>query len=125
MSIHSRRSTQTVLDCLEKHADAGIPVLHWFSGNFSDLNRAIDRGYWFSVGPAMLHGTKGRALAERMPRDRILTESDGPFVQLHGHSILPWEVSQAVDALGRLWSIASEETQKALRDNLRRLLELI
>ena len=40
MSIHSRRSSSAVLDKLEIYKDAGSPILHWFSGNLCDLERA-------------------------------------------------------------------------------------
>jgi TatD DNase family protein len=61
MSIHSRRASGPVLDYIEKFPDAGIPILHWFSGSFRDLDRAINLGCWFSVGPAMLASENGRA----------------------------------------------------------------
>ena len=75
------RASGAVLDRLQAYRDAGIPVLHWFSGPRRDLECAIELGCWFSVGPAMLRSRTGRALAALMPRDRVLTESDGPFAQ--------------------------------------------
>ena len=85
MTIHSREATSLVLDHLESHPGAGLPVLHWFSGTASELQRAIDLGCWFSVGPAMLRGDKGRRLASSMPIDRLLTESDGPLARRRGN----------------------------------------
>ena len=123
MSIHSRRASKAVLDSLSAHSDAGIPVLHWFSGSARDLDRAIDLGCWFSVGPAMLNGAKGRGLTTRMPRERVLTESDGPFAQIEGRSVLPWQVDSAVAGLADLWHITGQETQNILDANLRRLTE--
>ena len=82
MSIHSRRASKAVLDCLEAHPAAGIPVLHWFSGGKRDLERAIAHGCWFSVGPAMLRSARGKELTAKMPRERVLTETDGPFSQI-------------------------------------------
>ena len=123
MSIHSRRSANAVLDGLESHPDAGIPVLHWFSGSAHDLDRAITLGCWFSVGPAMLNGGRGKRLAARMPRERVLTESDGPFAQIDGRAVLPWEVDRAVTALADLWGSDTQQTQGALNDNLQRLTE--
>jgi TatD DNase family protein len=32
MTIHSRGAVSMVLDELENHPDAGIPILHWFLG---------------------------------------------------------------------------------------------
>ena len=123
MSIHSRRSAIAVLDSLETHPGAGIPVLHWFSGSARDLERAIALGCWFSVGPAMLNGERGKRLAARMPRERVLTESDGPFAQIDGRAVLPWEVDRAVTALADLWGSDTRQTQSALNYNLRRLTQ--
>ena len=123
MSIHSRRSANAVLDGLEAHPGAGIPVLHWFSGSARDLDRAIALGCWFSVGPAMLNAERGKGLAARMPRERVLTESDGPFAQIDGRAVLPWEVDRAVSGLSDLWGSDTQQAQSALNDNLRRLTQ--
>ena len=42
------------MDVLARHSDAGVPVLHWFSGTKAELQRAVAMGCWFSVGPAMV-----------------------------------------------------------------------
>jgi len=123
MSIHSRRASKGVLDCLEVHPGAGIPVLHWFSGSPRDLDHAVKLGCWFSVGPAMLNSEKGRSLAVRMPCERVLTESDGPFAQIEGRAVLPWEVDRAVAVLADLWARDRRETQKILNNNLRSLTQ--
>ena len=122
MSLHTRRSASAVLDLLQKYPGAGTPVLHWFSGSFSDLKRAVDMGCWFSVGPAMLSGERGRALAARMPRERVLTESDGPFAQIDGAALMPWDAERAVEALAQAWSLPLAEAQDTLISNLRSLL---
>ena len=123
MSIHSRRAAKAVLDCLESHPGAGIPVLHWFSGSVRDLDGAIALGCWFSVGPAMLNSEKGKRLAALMPRERVLTESDGPFAQIAGRAVLPWEVDSAVAALADLWDSNRRQAQSTLNDNLRQLAQ--
>lgn len=120
MSIHSRRATTETLMRLER-AHACLPILHWFSGTTKELDRAIDTGFWFSVGPSMLRTTKGRQLAARMPRERILTETDGPFAVLDGRSLLPWDVGVAVTSLSELWKIGVDEAQDLLTHNLRQL----
>lgn len=62
MTIHSRGAATSVLDALEKHRDAGVPILHWFSGTSRELERAIAMGCWFSIGPAMLRSRRGGTL---------------------------------------------------------------
>jgi TatD DNase family protein len=121
MSIHSRRSTSQVLDRLAHTSKANIPILHWFSGTLKELERAMALGCWFSVGPSMLRSAKGRQLVLQMPRDRLLTESDGPFASFNNRSALPWDVSEAVDTLTNLWGISQGAAPEALLNNLRRL----
>jgi TatD DNase family protein len=122
MSIHSRRASGAVLDYLERFPEAGRPVLHWFSGSFRDLDRAINLGCWFSIGPAMLAGVKGRELVRRMPRERILTESDGPFARVDGAPALPWHVETASRTLAEMWSASHTEVKQTLIRNLADLL---
>ncbi|MFD2780363.1 TatD family hydrolase [Novosphingobium pokkalii] len=122
MSLHSRRAAKPVLDTLESFPDAGTPILHWFSGTSRELDRAIDLGCWFSVGPAMLRGEKGRQLVARMPRARVLTESDGPFAQIDGRSVWPWEASNVLGDLATLWGEQDDCTAKdQILENLRRI----
>lgn len=121
ITIHSRRAVSEVLDRLDAFRGAGVPILHWYSGNQRELSRAIDLGCWFSAGPAMLVGEKGRALVACIPRDRLLTETDGPFGMLNGKSLFPWDVGQATRGIASLWNVDVKYVDELLRDNLRRL----
>lgn len=121
MSIHSRRAATAVLDRLEAFAGAGLPILHWFSGSKRELDRAIASGCWFSVGPAMLASQRSRESVLRMPQDRILTETDGPFAQIEGRSAKPWDSQKAVVELAMLWTMSEPEVDELLSDNLRSL----
>lgn len=122
LSIHSRRASAAVLDCLKTQTRAGLPILHWFSGTTRELDRAIELGCWFSVGPAMLCGDKGRALVAAMPRDRVITESDGPFAQIARAPLMPWDVESAVRQLADLWSMNVVEAGNIVHANLRSLI---
>jgi TatD DNase family protein len=122
MTVHSRRASSAVLDRIAASPSAGTFVLHWFSGTVRDLDRAAKLGCWFSVGPAMLRGERGRVLAARMPRERVVTESDGPFAQLDGSPLLPWQVDGAASELSTLWSVPRERADQMLLNNLRNLI---
>jgi TatD DNase family protein len=122
ISIHSRRATTPVLDRLEREPSCGIPILHWYSGTYKELDRAITLGCWFSVGPAMLLSKKGSEIAARLPRDRVLTETDGPFAQVRGQALKPWHVGLAVDSLSDIWDTPVAATVDRLLSNLRTLV---
>lgn len=117
MSIHSRRAARQVLDELSTYSGAGIPILHWFSGSFQDLECAVRRGCWFSVGPAMFSSDRGRALVSRMPRNRVLTESDGPFARIYENVVMPWDVTLAVKSLADIWLLEETEVSEILMEN--------
>lgn len=118
LSLHSRRAVKPVLDALARHPGAGTPILHWFAGTQRELDRAIDMGCWFSVGPAMLRAQKGRDLAARMPQDRVLIESDGPFAQIDYRAVWPWEAALAIESLSPLWRIAGQEIAGRMLTNI-------
>lgn len=123
LSIHSRRATEEVLDCLERCPDAGTPVLHWFSGSRAQLRRAVGLGCWFSVGPAMAASAAGRELLLAMPRDRVLTESDGPFVEVSSRPSTPADMGQVEALLASAWRDMSRESiRERMLSNLRGLV---
>ncbi|MCY4007215.1 MAG: TatD family hydrolase [Rhodobacteraceae bacterium] len=121
MSIHSRRAASAVLERIESSPRSGTPVLHWFSGSNKELDRAVDCDCWFSVGPAMLAGERGRKLVSQMPRERVLTETDGPFAIFESHSLFPWDVAVAETGLAELWQIGRDDVRCILHENLSRL----
>lgn len=122
LSIHSRRATSAVLDRLELFRGAGTPILHWFTGSRRELERAVALGCWFSVGPAMLVAEKARGLVRAMPKDRVLTETDGPFAQIAGESAKPWDAERATADLAEIWSMSHLDVDKLLHANLRALV---
>jgi TatD DNase family protein len=124
MSIHSRSAERRVVELLATTKHAGLPVLHWFSGGFAELETAVRIGCWFSVGPAMLKGAKGRALVARMPSNRVLPETDGPFTSMGGVQLQPWDAWSVRAPLSVIWGMPPDEVGEQLRQNLGRLLRL-
>ena len=122
MTIHSKRATDQVLSSLERYREAGVPVMHWYSGSVRSLERAIKLGCWFSVGPGMIAAERGRNLIARMPRDRVLTETDGPFTMVDGRSTVPWDVQRVIAGLSEIWNTDSGSTARIINDNLSRLV---
>lgn len=120
MSIHSRSSAAEVLP--ELRGTHGIPVLHWFSGNKTELDQAIKQGCWFSIGPAMLASRKGQELTSMIPRNKIVTETDGPFGTIRGKALMPWDVELAVAQLAKIWSIDVVEAKGVVASNFRQLV---
>ncbi|WP_083403500.1 Qat anti-phage system TatD family nuclease QatD [Curtobacterium sp. MCBA15_016] len=121
VTVHSRRAASAVLDELEV-LPPGRVILHWFSGTVSEARRASEAGHYFSLGPAMLRGAKGRGLLNTIPRDRLLLETDGPFTRISGRPLIPTDIHSCFDALSLLWDIPMTEARLLIRENERRFL---
>lgn len=125
LSIHSRQAVKDILDTLVSYPDYGTAVLHWFSGGGSELRLAMDHGCWFSVGPAAFATAAGRSLAKKLPRDRVVLESDGPFAQIDGVSVMPWCSGLTNQLLAEAWGIPYDEVALILDNNAQRLLSIM
>jgi len=124
LSIHSRDARKLLLDLLEVEPMAGTPILHWFTGTESEIQRAAEMGCWFSVGPAMLASAKGRAVAAAMPKHRILPETDGPFGTDRGRALLPWDAALVNPTLSDIWREEERAVERQLLTNLRTLTDV-
>lgn len=79
MTIHSRRASRKVIDIVGKGFKFK-PILHWFTGNKNDFVAAVDAGFFFSVNAAMMKSERFLKLLPIIPPNRILLETDSPFV---------------------------------------------
>lgn len=125
LSIHSRQAVRDVLSILDSHPGYGTAVLHWFTGTASELKAASDMGCWFSIGPAAFNSASGKALSKKLPRHRVVPESDGPFAQVNGETVMPWSSGQTAVLLADAWALPVEEVILSLDSNSRRLIGLI
>lgn len=125
ISVHSRSAATAVLDEIEVNPGLGRPILHWFSGTEKELDRAIELGCWFSVGPAMLASKRGALLASRMPITRILTETDGPFGIIDKKPPMPWDVKKSIYHLATISNNAPDEIEQQINNNLRELIKAL
>ena len=125
LTIHSLQAVDSVLNCLEKHFSNGIPVLHLYTGNEIQLNRAIANGCWFSVNQRMLSNSKGKQLISKIPKNRIITETDGPFIKNKSQPIYPGEVMPVIDSLSKLWNEPIEQVIAIIFDNFKILINQV
>lgn len=120
LSIHSVRCVSKVLEQLEQHLRGGrtIPVLHWFTGTRSEAKRAASMGCYFSINSEMLRSPKTIALIKTLPIERLLTETDGPFVLVNNRPARPTDVQGSVKALADAMGLSRDATAAQLLKNL-------
>jgi TatD DNase family protein len=124
LTVHSVRSVGKVLGFIERSLppDRGRVVLHWFTGSAAEARRAAALGCYFSINREMLGSPKHRQLVGNLPVDRLLTETDGPFVRVRGQPARPRDVSATVEQLATLRAVPVESMARTILLNLKTLL---
>jgi TatD DNase family protein len=116
-SIHSRRADAEAIARLDA---ARVPaILHWFTGSKTMAERAATAGLYFSVNAAMINSGRGLSLIEAMPRERVLTETDAPYVARGRRD--PTDVVGVVDRLAQMWHLDRDEAQDLVFGNMARV----
>lgn len=78
VSVHSRKAEKELLDLLCEYEINNV-IFHWYSGPVELVPRILAQGYYFSVNEAMCRSKNGQSIIEKIPRERILTETDAPY----------------------------------------------
>jgi TatD DNase family protein len=121
LTVHSRRAAEDAVSAIGPNYPGSV-ILHWYSGTIRDLTRAVEYDFYFSVNSAMVTSKKGQRLVTAIPRNRVLTETDGPFIQLNGAPATPSSVIQTLKNLGDLWHTDLAQTTRQVMSNFRQLL---
>jgi TatD DNase family protein len=120
VTVHSRGAEK---DTIARLTDAGTTaILHWYSGPLAHVDDALAAGLRFSINPAMTTTVKGRALIERLPADRILLETDGPFARHRHRPSQPADLLWIVEQLAAYWDLSSRQAITQIVNNQHRLL---
>lgn len=124
LTVHSVRAASKVLNHIERALlqDRGRVVLHWFTGTAAEARRAIALGCYFSINGEMLRSPKHRQLVGGLPLDRLLTETDGPFVEREGQPLRPRDVARTVNELAAVRDLSTNAMEEVILQNLRRLV---
>lgn len=78
--IHTREAEQDTLEFLKKSQHQG--VLHCFTGSYDMAKKALDMGFFISFSGILTYTSADdlRAIARKLPKDRVLVETDAPYL---------------------------------------------
>jgi TatD DNase family protein len=122
--IHTREAADDTFSLLEAATPPVTGVMHCFSGTRDEARRALDLGFYLSLSGILTFPKAGalRELAAFVPEDRLLVETDAPFlapVPFRGRRNEPaW-----VTATLRTLAAARGTTDSDLADSIRRNFE--
>jgi TatD DNase family protein len=127
--IHDRGAHDEVLDIMcqeEAHRVGG--VLHCFSGDLEMARAGLEMGFYIAFGgPITYGGGKKQQIARHIPLNRILVETDCPYltpVPHRGKRNEPAYVRYVVEKLAEIRGVSFERVAEATGENARDLFGL-
>lgn len=126
--IHNRESSKEMLGILRRHRPKQ-GVIHSFLGDYALAQEFISLGLHLGVGGPLTFPKNEvlRAAVNEIPIDRILIETDCPYltpVPHRGRRNEPAYVRYVVDEIARLKGIPATEVAAATTENARRLFAI-
>lgn len=86
--IHDREAHEKILDILkqEEAKDLG-GIIHCFSGDYSMARKCVDMGFYIGVSTTITYKNNHRLqdIVRKLPLDRLLVETDAPFLSPQPH----------------------------------------
>lgn len=121
LSLHSRRAEKEVFELLIQYKIQNA-IFHWYSGGLNLIENISGAGYYFSINPAMIKSISGQKIISKIPKENVLTETDGPFINKDNEPLLPGEIEEVIIYLSNIWNITIDEVQNTININFRRLI---
>ena len=121
ISLHSRRAESDLFDHLTNF-EIQNAVFHWYSGPLGLIDKVVDAGHYFSVNTSMIKSRNGQKIIDRIPPDRILTETDGPYIKVRGRMAEPKDVSLILSYLKDAWDMQINEVENRISINFRSII---
>ena len=126
--IHSRDADEDTASILEEEMQRGAftAVLHCFTGGADLARRAVAIGLYVSFSGVITFKKNDalRAIAADVPMDRVLVETDAPFLApepFRGKRNEPAYVVHTAASLARIKGVTNEEIATATTENFYRL----
>ncbi len=124
--LHNRSSEKDLLQILQTWVDAGntpnrLGVWHSFEGSASLASQVIGMGFYLGIsGPVTFkNAVEKKRIVKELPQNRILIETDAPFLTPHPHrgkrnepmfvTLIAEELARQLDlSLTEIWQITTQ-----------------
>ena len=127
--VHDREAHGDCMDILRSNKEGLSGVLHCYSGSYEDAVRYIDMGLYIAFGGALTfkNAVKQRDIAARLPLERIVIETDCPYMTpepFRGKRNDPTLMHLTLKALAEAQGLPQEEVAYATTRNAKTLFGL-
>ena len=124
--IHDRDAHGDILDTLRTYGKGNFGIFHCYSGSWEMAKECMKLGYYISfAGPVVFpKSTRLKEVAQQVPLDRILIETDSPYLTpppFRGRRNDPTKTQFVAEEIARLKGITADELAEIALENGKRL----
>jgi TatD DNase family protein len=125
--IHTREAKQDTIRIMQEEGAREVGgVMHCYTEDWEMAKQALDMGFYISFSGIITFNsaTELRQVAQKVPEDRLLIETDAPYlapVPHRGKPNIPAYVNYVAESLADLRGISDEEIAEITSNNFRRL----
>jgi len=123
VNLHTKGAEKIVFDMLPSYKIPNINI-HWYSGPEDLLNVGIDRGYYFSITPAINYSPAVKKTVLRVDKEYLLLESDGP-VKYSGKIGTPAMIREVLNTISNIKKIDSKDLELQIEENTKKIFPKI
>jgi TatD DNase family protein len=129
--IHNRDATADIVEILkEEKADTVGGIMHCFSGSVEIAKECVEMNFYISLGgPVTFKNAKQpKKVAEEIPLERLLIETDCPYLTPHpfrGKRNEPSYVKLVAEEISRIKGVPFEEVSRITTENAKKIFGII
>lgn len=122
--LHTRKREARTMEVLEEE---GIERVDWhcFGSKVKRARRIAENGHYLSIPANVRNSESFTRMIETLPRDRILLETDCPYLgPVRGERNEPGNVAGTVAFMAETWGWTTANVEEQLAENFRRLFRV-
>lgn len=125
--IHNREATADIITILKEENAAEVGgIMHCFSGSVEVAKECVDMNFYISLGGPVTfkNAKKPKEVAQEIPLDKLLIETDCPYLAPHPHRGKrnePSYVKLVAEQIAELKDMSYEEVSTVTTENAKKL----
>ena len=119
--VHARMAEAEVLKLVK---DLDTVIYHCYSGPVETMKEIVDMGYYISLATLVCFSEHHQTLAEAVPLENLLLETDSPFLSPRKGRNEPAFIVDSVPVVAQLKDMEPAEIAKSTTENARRAFNI-
>lgn len=130
LMVHCRDAFQDLIEILRSHShilNTPPGIIHFFTGTKENAKELLSLGFYFTFGGVITFTADYDDVVRAIPLNRILSETDAPYVSplpYRGKRNEPSYIVEIVKKLAELKAVSPDEMAERILENARQVLKL-